>query len=135
MNAKDYLLSKIADKSDPPKPLRLSDGTEIKAEQVYRTRSLQASRSGGVEKPSVLWRFEDDDHETTIDGVSDPILQYFNIECRAGTAEGAGNIAEAILLAIDERLVEKLADYDEEDNRDQQRGDYYAHILEVGLSE
>ena len=111
----------------------------IETERVHQTRGPQAAETGGVQLPSIIWRYRDDDpsiaHDTVVDGITDSILRYFNIECRAATAMAAFVLSNDVLLQIESRLAEKLADYDEPDNIDQQEGGYYAHILEVGISE
>ena len=149
MTAKDFLLGKITkplrdadpmlDDPDANPPYVDADNPDVHsvldADRVHQIRGAQGDKGGGVQLPSIIWRYEDDDHETTIDGTSDPILRYFNISCRADTAQAAFVLANDVLERIESRLVEKLADYDEEDYRDQQRGQYFAHILEVGISE
>ena len=86
--------------------------------------------------PSVLWQMQVTDRDSVLDGVLDAPSTFFEIECRSANPGEAHKMAKDILNRIenDGRLSHVLADYDEPDDRSQQRSEYFSHILEVGLS-
>ena len=109
--------------------------TGLLAQDVEPIRaSRQSTDVGGVRLPSVIWRLDGDQRVDSSDGPSYPHIKFFEVECRSKTCDGAQAMAQDILDAIFPRLSHVLADYDEPDDPSQKRGEYYSHILEVGLT-
>ena len=67
-----------------------------------------------------------------MDGPSNPLHRYFEIECAAPTASGAENLADDILSEIQPKVTEI---YGREDvvGRSQQVGGYFGHVINVAL--
>ena len=104
---------------------------------VYSIRAPQTSEASGVKTPSVIWRMDGQRNESGLDGPADPHMRFYEIECRARrSASRARALAKKVLDGLrGPRLGLVLAAYDEPDDPSQKRGDYYSHILEVGLNE
>lgn len=101
---------------------------------------IQGVRFGGVQDaapPSVVWH---EDGEETLTGIDLDVMNqngsvYIEIECRSATHKGASNMADSVLQQMnqDKALTHLLARYDEPDDSSQKTGEYYAHIVSVGL--
>ena len=129
MDAQEYVKSKIAE---------ALAGFSLYAERIHHIRQPQADEKGGVDVPAVIWRQDGTSEIDAIEGVSDPYVRFFNIESRASPDDGgeyAQNISTAIMRALGDRVSHILADFDEPYDYSQQRGNYVAHIIEVGISE
>ena len=107
----------------------------LDGDSVSPVRARQGLEAGGVKLPAIIWRLDGDQHEDSVDGPAFPHTRFFEIECRAIDCPSSQNIANAVLEQLQPRLVVLVADYDEPDDPSQQKGEYYSHILEVGLSE
>ena len=72
------------------------------------------------------------DRTGSMDGPSNPLHRFFEIECAAPTAEGAETMADDILNELRSALI---AVYTREDvvGNSQQRGDYYGHAVGLAL--
>ena len=102
---------------------------------INAVRSPQGTEKGGVKLPSVVWRLDGDQHEDSTDGPSDPHIRFFYIECRAIDCPSAQNLSKRIKDDLEPRLSIVVNDFDEPDDPSQKRGEYFSHILEVGLDE
>ena len=92
---------------------------------VAAVRFVNATAAAG---PSILWRVASMTRLETLDvSPSRPVIE---IECRARNCPGAQALAEDILerLATDGRLNRILDQYDEPDDRSQERGNYFSHV-------
>ena len=107
----------------------------LDGDSVSAVRARQGLEAGGVKLPAIIWRLSGDQHETSMDGPAFPHARFFEIECRAIDCPSAQNLAKTVLDNLSPRLEWTLADHDEPDDPSQQKGEYYSHILEVGLSE
>lgn len=72
------------------------------------------------------------DRTGSLDGPSNPLHRFFEIECAAPTAEGAETMADDILDELRPHLVEV---YTREDvvGTSQQRGNYFGHAIGLSL--
>ena len=103
---------------------------------VYSIRAPQTSEKSGVKTPSIIWRMDGQRNESGLDGPSYPHMKFYEIECRGNSASAARRLAGLVLYGLRGPLLGlELAAYDEPDDPSQKRGDYYSHILEVGLNE
>ena len=108
----------------PVQPVRFARGSEIDPTVLA---------SG----PAVLFRVESNQYVETMDAdrLNMGGTVFFEIECRAPTCPGAIQIAEDITeqLQKDDALSVLLSSYDEPDDASQERGNYFSHIVAVGL--
>ena len=126
MNAQEFLIAAIQ---------RAFTRNTIDHDRIYHIRAPQATTKGGVPLPAVIWRQDGSSESEGLDGMSDPFVRYFEIESRSETADGAQNISQAIVEELEKRVVAVVSDFDEVDDYSQKRGDYFAHIVEVGVTE
>ena len=105
---------------------------------VYSIRAPQTSEKSGVKTPSIIWRMDGQRNESGLDGATPPHMRFYEIECRARRSASRRAALWRGWSWIGLRgphLGLELAAYDEPDDPSQKRGDYYSHILEVGLNE
>ena len=110
--------------------------------QVWTVEGTRRERKADVDDipvsqgPAVIYRLsEQPTNDAMLDGPTMNNAQWWEIECRAPTWHGAFTMGDDILtqLVCDGVLLDIPARYDAPDDRSQQAGRYYAHILEVSL--
>ena len=80
---------------------------------------------------AVVYRLAGTDRIAGIDGPTDAVLRYYEIECAAPTSAGAQQISADILDEI-QPLAEVFGEFDHS-THSQQVGGYYAHIVTLAL--
>ena len=99
-------------------------------------RAPQTAEAGGVKTPSIVWRMDGQRNESGLDGPAYPHMRFYEIECRGNSGSAARALAKLVLEGLQgPHLGLVLAAYDEPDDPSQQKGNYFSHILEVGLNE
>ena len=132
----------------------------VKPIAVHHIRGPQAKQSGGVKVPSILWEELGERHVDTMSGPSDSILNFYQISIRTepdpehqkvrrmvlddqGNPTGeitepapgsAQALHEAVMLSINDILVERVSDYDAPDDGGQDQGRYFERVVTVGLA-
>ena len=103
---------------------------------VYSVRAPQTSEASGVKTPSIVWRIDGQRTESGLDGPAHPHMRFYEIECRGSSGSAARALAKRVLDGLrGPHLGLVLAAFDEPDDPSQKKGDYFSHILEVGLNE
>ena len=103
---------------------------------VSSIRAKQTSEASGVKTPSIIWRMDGQRNESGLDGSALPHMRFYEIECRGSSGSAARALAGLVLDGLrGPHLGLELAAYDEPDDPSQQKGNYFSHILEVGLNE
>ena len=109
---------------------------ELSGIPVFDVRDPNVSDdTKGVTKPAIILRLEGSQRENLMDGPDNGTATFFEIECRATSCKAATNLGDDIISALTgRRLTHILSRYDEPDDIDQQRGEYFSHIMNVGIS-
>ena len=84
--------------------------------------------------PAIRFAQVGTDRTGSMDGPSNPLHRFFEIECAAPTPEAAENLGDDILDELRPHLIEVFTREDVVGNS-QQRGNYFAHAVGLSLSD
>ena len=98
--------------------------------------TVSAVRTPDLVFPVVIWRMAGEERVNLLDGPMDPIVVLYEIECRSVSQKGSHSMSMDILrtLQFESTLTHVVGAFDEQDDRGQKAGHYFARTIIVGVS-